>query len=197
VLTAFKPDPIFCYPQTQLSERPTTSLSTIDINLLQVWFAALCVGDPIAYVGRVNTNDASPGTDNSMTLSFFCTILSSLNHLPFSSSMKQQDGTILIQLHSPCSTVFARVHSSSLIPDNLRGWLNECIYELLAFVRTARAAFQKRSKLLRASFQLFLLVQRITVSLGHKSDKTLPESMCRSLRGRLGSSPIYLCTMVK
>jgi origin recognition complex subunit 3 len=111
--------------------------------------------------------------------------------------MKQQDGTILIQLHLPCSTVFARVHSLSLIPDNSRGWLNEGVYEPLVFIWTARAALQKHSKLLRASFPLFLLVQQIMVSLGYKSDKTLPELMCGSLRGHLGSSPMYLCTIVK
>ncbi|KIJ08440.1 hypothetical protein PAXINDRAFT_139281 [Paxillus involutus ATCC 200175] len=94
-------------------------------------------------------------------------------------------------------SVFARVHSSSLIPDNSTGWLNEGVDELLGSVRTARATFQKRSKLLRVSFQLFLLVQRFMISLGHKSDKTLPELMCGALRGRLGNSLKYLCTMVK
>ncbi|KIK98892.1 hypothetical protein PAXRUDRAFT_823391 [Paxillus rubicundulus Ve08.2h10] len=94
-------------------------------------------------------------------------------------------------------SVFARVHSSSLIPDNSMEWLNQGLDELLASVRTARAAFQKRSKLLRVSFQLFLLVQRFMISLGHKSDKTLPELMCGALRGRLGNSSKYLCTMVK
>ncbi|KAF8843540.1 hypothetical protein BDN67DRAFT_945590 [Paxillus ammoniavirescens] len=94
-------------------------------------------------------------------------------------------------------SVFARVHSSSLIPDNSTGWLNEGVDELLGCVRTARAAFQKRSKLLRVSLQLFLLMQRFMISLGHKRDKTLPELMCGALRGRLGNSPKYLCTMVK
>ncbi|KAF9224942.1 hypothetical protein BS17DRAFT_779331 [Gyrodon lividus] len=94
-------------------------------------------------------------------------------------------------------SVLARVHNSSLVTDNSTGWLNESPDQLLGSVRTARDTFQKRSKLLRMSFQLFLLLQRFMIPLGHKSDKTLPELMCGALRGRLGNSHKCLCAMVK
>ncbi|KAF8558613.1 hypothetical protein OG21DRAFT_1481305 [Imleria badia] len=93
--------------------------------------------------------------------------------------------------------ILARVQSSSLVPDNSTDWLAEGVDELLVLVRTARVTFQKKSKLLRVSFRLFLLVQNFMASLGHKSEKTLPELMCAVLRGRLGTSYRYLCTLVK
>ena len=93
--------------------------------------------------------------------------------------------------------ILARVQSSSLVPDHSAGWLAEGVDELLVLVRTARVAFQKKSKLLRVSFRLLLVVQNFMVSLGHKSEKTLPELMCTALRGRLGTSFRYLCTLVK
>lgn len=93
--------------------------------------------------------------------------------------------------------ILARVQSSSLVPDNSTDWLTGGVDELLVLVRTARATFQRKSKLLRVSFRLFLLVQSFMASRGHKSDKTLPELMCAVLRGRLGTSFRYLCTLVK
>jgi origin recognition complex subunit 3 len=93
--------------------------------------------------------------------------------------------------------ILARLQSSSLAPDHSTGWLAEDVDELLVLVRTARATFQKKSKLLRVSFRLLLVVQNFMVSLGHKSEKTLPELMCTALRGRLGTSFRYLCTLVK
>jgi len=93
--------------------------------------------------------------------------------------------------------ILARVQNSSLVPDHSTGWLAEDVDELLALVRTARVTFQQQIKLLRASFRLFLVFQNFMVSLGHKSDKNLPELMCAALRGRLGNSYRYLCTQVK
>lgn len=92
--------------------------------------------------------------------------------------------------------VLARVQSSSLAPGRSTGWLAGGVDELLGLVRTARLAFQKESKLLRVSFRLLLVVQTFMVSLGHKSEKTLPELMCMTLRGRLGTSYRYLCSLV-
>ncbi|KAH0831285.1 hypothetical protein J3R83DRAFT_13920 [Lanmaoa asiatica] len=93
--------------------------------------------------------------------------------------------------------ILARVQGSSLVPDHSTGWLAGGVDELLVLVRTARLTFQKKSKMLRVSFRLLLVVQRFMVSLGHKSEKNLPELMCAALRGRLWTSYRYLCTLVK
>lgn len=93
--------------------------------------------------------------------------------------------------------ILARIQSSSLVLDHSTNWLAGGVDELLMLVRTAREAFRKKSKLLRVSFRLFLVVQHFMVSLGHKSEKTLPELMCTALRGRLGTSYRYLCALVK
>ncbi|KAG8216156.1 hypothetical protein J3R82DRAFT_8162 [Butyriboletus roseoflavus] len=93
--------------------------------------------------------------------------------------------------------ILARVQSSSLVTGQSTGWLAGGVDELLVLVRTARAAFQKKSKLLRVSFRVHLVVQHFMVSLGHKSEKTLLELMCTTLRGRLGTSYRYLCALVK
>lgn len=93
--------------------------------------------------------------------------------------------------------IYARIQYSSLVPDHSTGWLTGGVDELLMLVRTARVAFRKKSKLLRVSFRLFLVVQHSMVLLGHKSEKTIPELMCTALRGRLGTSYRYLCALVK
>lgn len=93
--------------------------------------------------------------------------------------------------------ILARIQNSSLVPDYSTGWLAEDVDELLALVRAARVTFQQQIKLLRVSFRLFLVLQNFMVSLGHKSEKSLPELMCAALRGRLGNSYRYLCTQVK
>lgn len=93
--------------------------------------------------------------------------------------------------------ILARVQSSSLVPDHSDGWLAGNVDDLLVHVRTARTTFQKQAKMLRVSFRLFLIVQKFMVSLGHKSEKTLPELMCAALRGRLGKEYKYLCALVK
>lgn len=93
--------------------------------------------------------------------------------------------------------ILARTQSSSLVPDHSADWLAGGVDELFVLVRTARVAFREKSKLLRVSFRLFLVVQHFMVSLGHKSEKTLPELMCAALRGRLGTSYRYLCALIK
>lgn len=93
--------------------------------------------------------------------------------------------------------ILARAQNSFPSPGHSAGWLAEGVDELLVLVRTARVTFQKKSKLLRVSFRLFLVVQNFMVSLGHKSEKTLPELMCTALRGRLGTSFRYLCALIK
>lgn len=100
-------------------------------------------------------------------------------------------------LASFLDSVLVRVQSSSLVSDHSAGWLAEDVDDLLALVQTAQVDFHKQAKLLRVSFRLFLLVQRFMASLGHKSEKALPELMCAVLRGRLGTSYRYLCTQVK
>lgn len=93
--------------------------------------------------------------------------------------------------------ILARVQSSSLVEDQSTGWLAGGVDELLVLVRTARVAFRTKSKLLRVSFRVLLVVQHFMVSLGHKSEKTLPELMCAALRGRLGTSYRYPCSLIK
>lgn len=93
--------------------------------------------------------------------------------------------------------VLARVQSSPLVPDRSSGWLAGDANELLGLVRAARLGFQKNLKLLRVAFRALLVVQTFMTSLGYKSEKTLPELMCMALRGRLGTSYKYLCTLVK
>ncbi|KIJ64777.1 hypothetical protein HYDPIDRAFT_175307 [Hydnomerulius pinastri MD-312] len=113
-------------------------------------------------------------------------------------------GTTEPNLSDPASfgfldSLFARVHESSLVPqfEHSFRWADESPGALLSSVWTARKAFQKRAKLLRIAFQLFLLVQRFMLLLGYKTDKTLPELMCGAVRGRLGSSYSHLCAMVR
>ena len=93
--------------------------------------------------------------------------------------------------------VLARVQSSSLVSDRSTPWVVGSIAELLEAIQTFRLAFQKASKLFRVSFRALLVIQTFMVSLGYKSEKTLPELMCMALRGRLGTSYRYLCTLVK
>lgn len=113
-----------------------------------------------------------------------------------------EDNVTLRHLADPSSAPFlncvlARLRNSPLPPDRSNGWLAESLDELPGLVQTARLAFQKESKLLRVSFRLLLAVQDFMTSLGHKSEKTLPELICMALRGRLGTSYRYLCTLVK
>jgi origin recognition complex subunit 3 len=93
--------------------------------------------------------------------------------------------------------ILARIQSSSMVPDQAVGWLAGNVDNLLVLVRNARVAFREKSKSLRVAFQLFLVVQHFMTSLGGKSEKTLPESMCVAVRGRLGTSFQYLCSLVK
>ncbi|KAF9238125.1 hypothetical protein BU15DRAFT_62764 [Melanogaster broomeanus] len=233
-----------------LKRKPTTSLSIIDINLLQVWFDALCAARVILHAFEqfepLVVQDlfeicslAIPRLPLVFVLSLTSPPSPSYIHATYRRSTLSRlqvgyvprfDGALTFELFNQTffdiqfdpylmlgptaidflADFFGR-HTTSL--DGLMSVLqssssmNASITQrdrLMNVTKNSLSLFglpERPSRNVRSHyeshFNFFLLVQRFMISLGHKDDKTLPELMCAALRGRLGNSHKYLCTMVK